>query len=575
MIPIFIAAWFLVSAVDDFIVLVAWIGALLDRREGPRWPASGELMAIPEQRIAIFVPAWREEAVIARMLEQNTAALRYSNYKFLVGTYPNDRATQEAVRSVAERDKRIALVIGPRPGPTSKADCLNALYKRMCELEVEEGRFDLVMIHDAEDVMHPDELHWKNWFAASYDMVQTAVLPLATPAYQLTHGVYCDDFAEYHTKDLRARNWLGGFVPSCGVATAFAREQVEGLAVRNLSGLPFSPDSLTEDYDVGYRLHCQGARQVFIPLPASSGPRLSTREFFPQNLRAAVRQRSRWVTGIAFQGWRNHGWGRNPSEFYWFWRDRKGIVGSPLSLVASLVLIFRLSGGRLPWLESIPARMLFVIAVLSFVNLAARSWCSGRMYGWPFGLFAPIRQLWGNLVNTLAIATAALTVVHSLRSGAGLAWRKTHHAYPWMASAETRSLGEVLVNKGFLTTTELKQAVLNRPVGVGFAEYLWRVGRLTPEQLQSARNEQHGLGGETGPAWSASLLIPAQVAERWRVVPVGIAEGELRLASVEIPERGLEQELARQTRLRPRLILVTPARFGVLKAQFQGRSQRF
>src|SRR6187399_779647 len=148
MISVLIVGWFLVSALDDFVVLLAWLCALADRQEGPVWPKAGELFAGRERRIAIFVPAWHEEAVIARMLEQNTAALRYRAYTILVGTYPNDRGTQAAVRRAAEGDSRIELVVGPRPGPTSKADCLNALYRRMCEMEGQTGPFELVLIHD-------------------------------------------------------------------------------------------------------------------------------------------------------------------------------------------------------------------------------------------------------------------------------------------------------------------------------------------------------------------------------------------------------------------------------------------
>ena len=563
-------AWFLASAVDDFVVLLAWLWSVLDKSAALVLPEPGQLGSLPERRMAIFVPAWHEDAVIERMLDQNTAALRYGGYVFLVGTYPNDRATQEAVRRAAARDARVRLVVGPRPGPTSKADCLNALYRQMREIEREEGVFDLVLIHDAEDVLHPDELHWKNWFAAGHDMVQTAVLPIATPAWQLTHGLYCDDFAEYHTKDLRARNWLGGFVPSCGVATAFGRDQLERLAADGPSGNPFSPDCLTEDYELGYRLHCQGARQVFIPLPAGRGPVLATREFFPTKVRAAVRQRSRWITGIVFQGWRNHGWGRNPLDVYWFWRDRKGVVGSPLSLAASIAVgLHLLSGWPALTLAGAPPRMVFAAGVLSAINLFTRSWCSGRIYGFWFGALAPLRQIWGNWINTLAVAAAAESVVRAAWFGQGLTWRKTDHAYPWMGSGvETRSLGEILVAKGFITAAALKQASSTRPLGMALAEHLWRIGRVSAEQIQLARNEQYGLAGAAGQAWESSRVLPAELAERWRVVPVGIGPGELRLASIDMPEPGLEQELARHTRLRPRLVLVTPTRFGQLRARF-------
>jgi bacteriophage N4 adsorption protein B len=576
MVELLFVAWFLVSALDDFVVLIAWLWSLIDSEQVLVWPKPGELFAGPERRMAIFVPAWREERVIERMLEQNTATLRYTAYQIFVGTYPNDRATQEAVRRAAARDGRIRLVVGPTPGPTSKADCLNAVYRRMKEVEAEEGAFDLVLIHDAEDVLHSDELHWKNWFAAKYEMVQTAVLPIATPIWDFTHGLYCDDFAEFHTKDMRARNWLGGFIPSCGVATAFGRDRLEGLARESQQGDPFTPGSLTEDYELGYRLHCQGARQVFVPLPSGNGPVLATREYFPRNLRAAVRQRSRWLTGIVFQGWQSHGWGRNAGEAYWFWRDRKGVLGSPLSLVASLMIGLHLAFGWpiLATASPVTRRLAFTATVLSLATLAARSWCSGRIYGFWFGLLAPVRQIWGNWLNTLAVAAAAASVVGSLRSGRGLAWRKTEHSYPWVgASAPARSLGEILVSKGAMSVGQLRHAIETRPLGMSLAEHIWRKGQVSAEEIQLARNTQYGLDGVLGAGWQAARVIPAEMAEKWRVVPIGIGPGEVRLASVEMPPAELERELSRQTRLRPRLILVTPARYGQLKTQFYNQLQ--
>jgi len=38
---------------------------------------------------------------------------------------------------------------------------------------------------------------------------------------KFTHGLYCDEFAEYQLKDIPARQRLGGFLPSNGVGTGF------------------------------------------------------------------------------------------------------------------------------------------------------------------------------------------------------------------------------------------------------------------------------------------------------------------------------------------------------------------
>jgi len=140
------------------------------------------------------------------MLARNLAAIRYRNYHVFVGVYPNDRPTVRAVSTKARRHRRVHMAVGPHDGPTSKGDCLNWTYRYMQEFEARHGmRFRVVMTHDAEDVVHPDSLRMINWFSRKHGMVQIPVLPLPTPAREWTHGLYCDEFAEYQTKDIPVR----------------------------------------------------------------------------------------------------------------------------------------------------------------------------------------------------------------------------------------------------------------------------------------------------------------------------------------------------------------------------------
>jgi bacteriophage N4 adsorption protein B len=575
MISVALVAWFLLGAMDDLVILLAWAWAVWEGDGVERPPgATGQER---ERRIAIFVPAWREHAVIGRMLEKNLASLEYGSYLFLVGAYPNDPLTQEAVLNVAARDSRVRLVVCDKPGPTSKADCLNNVYEALGGMENEQGEFELVMIHDAEDILHPGELRLKNAYAAGFDMIQTAVLPFPTPARQLTHGLYCDDFAEFHTKDLRARQWLGGFVPSCGVATAFSREWLAELARQSPGGKPFDPASLTEDYELGYRLHQMGARQIFVPLPAGRGLVSATREYFPQKPWAAARQRSRWISGIVFQGWRKFGWGRNPLEAYWFWRDRKGMIGCPISLVTTVVLAGQaFGGGRILTFSNIPGGVLFATLALSVINLLARAWFSSRIFGWPFGLLAPIRQLWGNLINTIAISLATMSILRSALSGQGLAWRKTDHSLPGLgAQGQERSLPDILISKGWIGAEELSQLAVHCPKGVGLAEYLWKINKLTADQIQTARNEQLGLDESLLNTAETHRSLPATVADRWRVIPMSVGQGEMIFAAVNLPDPAFERELLHYTKLRAKLVFVTPARYDRLRAQYHRLRRQF
>jgi adsorption protein B len=95
-------------------------------------------------------------------------------------------------------------------------------------------------------------------------------------------------------------------------------------------GRPFDPACLTEDYETGYLLHSMGYRQVFVPVRTGPSGPLATREYFPRRFRPAISQRTRWVTGIGLQSWQRHGWSVPSAQFYWFWRDRKGLVGNLL-----------------------------------------------------------------------------------------------------------------------------------------------------------------------------------------------------------------------------------------------------
>ena len=69
-------------------------------------------------RLAIFVPAWDEAAVIGDMLAHAQVAFAAADHLLYVGCYPNDPATIAAVRAAG--GPRLRLVVGPAPGPTAR-----------------------------------------------------------------------------------------------------------------------------------------------------------------------------------------------------------------------------------------------------------------------------------------------------------------------------------------------------------------------------------------------------------------------------------------------------------------------
>lgn len=431
-------AWILLSGLDDLFIIVV---SLLPGTHRFRWPRDEELARKSERRIAILVALWREDGVIERMLERNLSVIRYRNYDLFVGVYPNDARTREAVSRVARRHPRVHIAVNSRVGPTSKGDCLNNAYRSMLAYEGGRGcRYDVVMMHDAEDLIHPDSLRLVNYYSRHYQMVQVPVLPLPTGIAEFTHGAYCDEFAESQSKDIPVRKRLGGFLPSCGVGAAFDRASLDRLADER-DGRVFDPESLTEDYEIGLRLHAIGCRQIFLPLRVEAAGAVATREFFPRNFRAAVRQRSRWVAGIALQGWERHGWRVGWRQAYWFWRDRKGLAGSLVSPAANLVFLYGLASylsacwcGR-PWLlaDAIPhyvAHLCRATFAVSLAQTALRIRSSARIYGWVFASIAPLRAPWANLVNCAATLAALAQFIDARRMRRALIWRKTEHMYP-------------------------------------------------------------------------------------------------------------------------------------------------
>jgi adsorption protein B len=482
---------------------------------------------------------------------------------------------------VSERFANVHLVLCPHDGPTSKADCLNWIYQHLCLYEERtHERFDVLVTHDAEDLIHPDELRWINYYSTRYDFIQTPVLALATPLRKLTHGIYCDEFAEYHTRDMPVRPLLGGFIPSAGVGTGYRRDALRKLA-ESSSNRVFEPEALTEDYENGLKLFRLGCSQAFVPISrgdARAGAKglergrnfVATREFFPADFRGALKQRTRWVMGVALQGWQRYGWSGKPGEIYWLWRDRKGLLANPLSLASNVVFAYALATGI--WMRATPlaAHLAIMTLCLQTLRLAVRMACCARVYGFIFALGVPVRAVYANVLNSTATFLAIARYAESRVRGLPLTWVKTEHAFPHRAAllAHKRKLGEILVGSGYVSAEALKIALADTPDGVRLGDYLVRAGQLDVARLYEALSLQQGLAvvdpnAREVPRWIARAL-PEHVARRWRVVPFRVEEGRLWVAGPDAPPVEMNESLRTFTALEIRFCLITPARFEVL-----------
>ena len=574
--------WILLSGLDDLVLDVVCFYHWLTGKRASRLPAEEELRQKPETTIAIFVPLWHEHRVIGKMIEHNTAAIKYRNYHFFIGAYPNDDATVAVVGHLEKRYPNVHLSMVPHDGPTSKADCLNAIYDHLLRFERQTGtHFAVVMTHDAEDLIHPDSLRWVNYYSDTHDMVQTPVLPLPTPFRKLTHGVYCDEFSESHTRDMRARQFTGSFIPSCGVGTSFSRKSLEQLAVTKGNRI-FEPACLTEDYENGLSLHLLGAKQIFVPLSFRNGSFVATREFFPQTFRSAVKQRTRWVMGISLQGWERHGWQGGLVDKYWLWRDRKGLVGNSLSLFTNFITLYGLG----TWLAAraagtawglgqaqLPSHFTWLFAStmsLGVVRIVVRIFCTGRVYGWLFALGVPVRTVYANCINSAATVCAIYRYTKGRLKKMPHAWLKTDHSYPTQAALceHKRTLEEVLVASGLLTEERLREAIATKPERTRLQWHLVKLGFLTEAQLYEAVSQQQSLRtGRVSPQQvrpNVARGLPWDVIRDWRVMPFKVEMGSLFVAGPELPTEEMHRDLKKYTSLEVRFQLITPANFAEL-----------
>jgi adsorption protein B len=223
-----------------------------------------------------------------------------------------------------------------RDGPTTKADCLNHLYDALVAYEVSTGRSAAaVVLHDAEDVVHPLEFRLFDRLIGRAAVIQLPVLPLPDAHSRWISGHYCDEFAEAHVKELVVREAVGAAIPLAGVGCAIARKPLAKLAAMQ-DGKPFAGSSMTEDYEVGLRIGALGLKTMFVRLPARPGERgiVASRGHFPATLGSAVRQKARWLGGIALAGWDRLGWSGGLGERWMRMRDRRGPLAALLLLAA-------------------------------------------------------------------------------------------------------------------------------------------------------------------------------------------------------------------------------------------------
>lgn len=521
---------FLLSGLDELFIDLVYMARQLYRlvRIRPNYPPldAEKMTAIPEKPVAIMIPCWDESAVIRRMLDNTIRTIHYSNYQIFVGTYPNDAKTQREVALAREVYGNVNRVVCPKDGPTNKADCLNWIYAGIRHFEKEnDTAFEIFVMNDSEDIVHPMYLKLFNYLIPRKDMVQLPVFPIIPGWRQFTAGHYADEFAENHARDMLVREILSKAVPSAGVGSGYSRRALELLAQDNNNQL-FNIDSLTEDYDFGMRMRKFGLRQIFVrqvlhrqvsrkrrftgkPYVATQRDYVVIREFFPRTIRAAVRQKSRWIMGIALQGWAKLGWQGNFWTRYMLARDRKALLTNQVSMLANCVVpaiaalwlyqgffpeAYRyppiVESGTWPWY------LLQINLFFFFWRVGMRMFYVWRVYNFWQALLSVPRLVWGNTINFLATMRAFRLYFRYLVTGKVIAWDKTEHVYPSEAElvAYRRRLGDLLLDRRFLTIAQLDAALeRQKSTGLPLGQVLLNQGLISEDKLVQVLGQQFRL----------------------------------------------------------------------------------
>ena len=170
----------------------------------------------------------------------------------------------------------------------------------------------------------------------------------------------------------------------------------------------------------------------------SNGRLIATRSCFPDTLTSSVRQKTRWLTGIALAGWDRLGWNGNLAQKWMLLQDRRSIfaaivmVASYICILLTAILTVAESQGTYRSKPFTPTLilLLWTNAVFLLWRLCVRAGFVAALYGPKEALLSIPRSV---ITNIIAIMAAQRACSAYLRHcfGTPLHWDKTaHHIVP-------------------------------------------------------------------------------------------------------------------------------------------------
>jgi cellulose synthase/poly-beta-1,6-N-acetylglucosamine synthase-like glycosyltransferase len=228
-------------------------------------------------RYTILVPLFREAAVVPRLTE-NLTRLDYPKSKLeimLLCEEEDDETIEAILDSNLPPYFRILIVPDSQPKTKPKA----------CNYGIQQATGKFVVIYDAEDQPDPDQLKkvLLAWERSEDNVVcvQSKLNYFNTEQNLLTR-FFATEYALWFDLLLPGLDASGAPIPLGGTSNHFNREALVELGA-------WDPFNVTEDADLGLRLHKAGYRTVML--------NSTTLEEANSQLGNWINQRSRWVKG--------------------------------------------------------------------------------------------------------------------------------------------------------------------------------------------------------------------------------------------------------------------------------------
>jgi adsorption protein B len=380
-----------------------------------------------------------------------------------------------------------------------------------------------------------------------------------------------------------ARENAGLIIPSAGTGFAISRSALYKIEDSRSDHLILNQNSLTEDYELSLYMQKMGIDVHYflqgIERILSNGKivkeYIATREFFPNTLHEAVKQKTRWIYGIAFQSTKyiklkDYNGSQNYSIIHDWKAKYANIIIAPCYFIVFYVITsYFISLPTLIPYKSLGWYLSLILTIMAFERQIMRAIALKNVYGWRSAILSnfllpilPIRFTWGNIINFLS--TLSAWRIHLFGSPKTKSkWAKTEHSYLEKTILENYrvKLGDLIIQRELIDPHKL-QSILNsmNKDSKKLGEILIENEVISEEELLSVLGELLGTGylenidKLINPV--LSNIFPEELAFKFNVVPLLIWKGKILLASSKIIEDDVTNVIEQKIGIKPLIILV-------------------